>query len=76
MTTGTRFVDDEELVGKTIECVRADDYSCDILFTDGTYTSIVFGGGYYVGEGSYLFRELDPPSLELLDAQLEDFVRD
>lgn len=55
-----RFVDDDELVGKTIVAVHAGDMLSSrvyLVFSDRTWTGITFGGGYYPGEGEMMFDD-------------------
>ena len=69
-----RFVDEDELVGKTIAKIRMHGMSVDISFTDGSYTCIDYGGGYYAGESEMRFVELDAEELKRLDEQTKPFV--
>lgn len=69
----SRFVDDEELIGKTIAKVNVHSSSVDLLFTDGTYTCIDYGGGYYIGESEMRFVELEAPELAKLESQNKPF---
>ena len=58
----TKFVDDEELIGRTIKTVVIYDYSITLGFTDGSYTTITFGG--YPGEGEMYFSDCEPDAQE------------
>lgn len=51
------YIDEEELEGRTVAKVIMDDWRIYLTFTDGTWTSITFGGGYYPGEGEMMFDE-------------------
>lgn len=66
-----RFVEDEELVGRTVAKVMRPDgpYSRSVLivFEDGTYTHLEIDHGYYEGEEHLEFHPLPPERLYLLD---------
>lgn len=66
--TDPRYVDEEEIEGKTIRKVVMEDHCIGLAFTDGTFTSIVYGGGYYVGEGEMMF---DMPWKDTIEKLLE-----
>lgn len=56
----SKFVDDEELIGKTIAKIVKSDFepmSIVFHFTDGTWTRITYGGGWYAGEGCIEFDD-------------------
>lgn len=54
---GTGFVDDEELIGRTISAAHFGEHSFLFVFSDGTYTKMTFGGGWYPGEGEMMFDD-------------------
>lgn len=72
----SRFVDGQELVGRTVAKVHLpalNGTTFSLLFTDGTYTSVHYSGGYYPGEGEMTFEQLCPEEIKALDEQREPF---
>ena len=56
-----RFIDEDQLEGRTVAKVYEDDLRIYLSFTDGTWTAIEADHGWYVGDSaSVCFGEPNP----------------